>query len=101
MVGDNTEALTKLNQKPNQTRWDEMFSYIAANEQIEDVVVSGGDSYLLAPDQLWYIGTRLLEIPHVRNFRIATKGLCTSPSRTLGMFLNIFFFLVADQTDVL
>jgi lysine 2,3-aminomutase len=51
---------------------------------VQDVVLSGGDSYYLLPHQLRYIGDRLLDIPHVRRFRIATKGLCVSPSRTLG-----------------
>lgn len=35
------------------------------------------------PQHLYMIGSRLLEIPHVRRFRVATKGLCVSPSRTL------------------
>lgn len=46
-------------------------------------MVSGGDSYYLQPEQLRYIGDCLLAIPHIRRFRIATKGICISPSRTL------------------
>jgi lysine 2,3-aminomutase len=46
-------------------------------------VLSGGDSYYLSPDQLRFIGDSLLAIPHIRRFRIATKGICVSPSRTL------------------
>jgi lysine 2,3-aminomutase len=60
-----------------------MLQYIASNPSINDVVISGGDSYSLMPDHLRLIGNRLLATPHVRRFRIATKGLCVSPSRTL------------------
>jgi lysine 2,3-aminomutase len=60
-----------------------MLQYIASNPVINDIVISGGDSYSLMPHHLRLIGDRLLAIPHVRRFRIATKGLCVSPSRTL------------------
>lgn len=60
-----------------------MFSYIEANPQISDVVVSGGDSYYLQPEQLHAIGERLLSIPHIRRFRFATKGLAVCPMRIL------------------
>jgi lysine 2,3-aminomutase len=60
-----------------------MFQYIASNPIINDVVISGGDSYYLLPHHLRFIGDRLLAIPHIRRFRIATKGPCVSPSRTL------------------
>lgn len=60
-----------------------MLDYINSNPAIQDVVISGGDSYSLMPAHLSLICDRLLEIPHVRRFRIATKGLCVSPGRTL------------------
>lgn len=60
-----------------------MLAYITATPALQDIVVSGGDSYVLSPEQLRYIGDALLDIPHIRRFRIASKGLCFSPSRTL------------------
>ncbi|PSS22823.1 hypothetical protein M430DRAFT_135122 [Amorphotheca resinae ATCC 22711] len=82
-VGGNTDTVTKSSYKPIKARWDQALQYISDNEVIQDVVVSGGDSYYLQPDQLRYIGDRLLAIPHIRRFRLATKGLCVTPSRTL------------------
>ena len=46
-------------------------------------MISGGDSYYLSPEQLYYIGERLLAIPHIKRFRYATKGLAVCPSRIL------------------
>ncbi|KAH7410961.1 hypothetical protein BKA64DRAFT_570006 [Cadophora sp. MPI-SDFR-AT-0126] len=82
-VGGNTETVAKASLKPKLSRWNEMLEYIANTPAIEDVVISGGDSYSLAPHHLRIIGDRLLDIDHVRRFRVATKGLCVSPSRTL------------------
>ena len=48
-------------------------------------MISGGDSYYLSPEQLYYIGERLLAIPHVKRFRYATKGLAVCPSRILDL----------------
>lgn len=61
-----------------------MLEYIERTPVINDVVISGGDSYSLMPPHLGFIGDRLLDIPHIRRFRVATKGLCVSPNRTLG-----------------
>ena len=82
-IGANTPTVTKCALKATRRRWDAMLQYIASNPVINDVVVSGGDSYSLHPTHLRDIGDSLLAIPHVRRFRIATKGLCVSPSRTL------------------
>lgn len=82
-MGANTETVAKASLKPKLSRWNEMLDYIANTPVIQDVVISGGDSYSLAPHHLRMIGDRLLDIDHVRRFRVATKGLCVSPSRTL------------------
>lgn len=82
-VGANTSTVTKSSLKPQLPRWEAMLQYIASNPVINDVVISGGDSYSLMPHHLRLLGDRLLAIPHIRRFRIATKGLCVSPSRTL------------------
>ena len=60
-----------------------MFNYIERTPQLSDIVVSGGDSYYLAPEHLVSITERLLSIPHIRRIRIASKGLAVCPSRIL------------------
>ncbi|TVY82231.1 L-lysine 2,3-aminomutase [Lachnellula suecica] len=83
-VGGNTETVTKKRSaKPSKRRWDIIMQYIQDTPAIQDVVISGGDSYYLTPEQLTSIGERLLNIPHIRRFRFATKGLAVTPSRIL------------------
>ena len=60
-----------------------MFSYIGNSTSIQDVVVSGGDSFYLEPEQIIEIGERLLSIPHIRRLRFASKGMAVCPSRIL------------------
>ena len=69
--------------KPIRRRWDAMLEHIEAHPVIQDVVISGGDSYYLQPDHLTYIGERLLAMHNVKRFRFATKGLAVCPSRVL------------------
>lgn len=82
-VGADTESVSKKSVKPTRKRWDEVFAYIDSHPQIQDIVISGGDSYLLQPEHIKMIGERLIGIPHVRRFRFATKGLAVAPTRLL------------------
>lgn len=61
-----------------------MFAYIEAHPKISDVVVSGGDTYYLSALNLEFIGDRLLDIPHVKRIRFATRGLSVCPMRVLN-----------------
>jgi lysine 2,3-aminomutase len=82
-IGNETETVKKMRFLPTIKRWEPRFEYIAANPHLVDIVLSGGDSYLLDPEQVSYLGERLLSIPHIRRIRFATKGLAVSPSRML------------------
>lgn len=60
-----------------------MFEYIERTPAVQDVVVSGGDSYYLHADHLLLIGERLLSMPNIKRIRFATKGLAVCPSRII------------------
>ncbi|MGC9195725.1 MAG: KamA family radical SAM protein [Syntrophobacteraceae bacterium] len=76
--------------------------YIAANEQIVDVLLSGGDPLLMAEDRLHEILAKLREIKHVQIIRIGTRVPCALPgaitprlaamlSRFHPLYINIHF----------
>ena len=75
--------LEKLSLKANKDRWENIFAYIASRPELEDIVISGGDSYNLRDDQVREIGNRLLDIPHVRRMRFATKGPAVMPQKLI------------------
>ncbi len=82
-IGGNTESVDKLRFRNAPDNWKKAFAYIASRPEIEDVVISGGDAYMLVPDRLRLIGEILLEIPHVRRMRFASKGPAVMPMKIL------------------
>lgn len=75
--------MTKASLKPTRKRWEDAFAYIESQPGLHDIVVSGGDSYYLQPDQLRLIGERLISMPNIKRFRFASKGLAVAPMRVL------------------
>lgn len=82
-VGTNTEEVEKISLKASADRWDEIFRYISSRPELEDVVISGGDSYNLRADQIRHIGNTLLDMPNVTRMRFASKGLAVMPQKIL------------------
>jgi lysine 2,3-aminomutase len=82
-VGLNTSEVEKVSLKANSGRWDQAFAYIASRPELEDIVISGGDSFNLRADWIREIGTRLLNMPNIRRIRFASKGLAVMPQKVL------------------
>lgn len=83
-VGSDTDAVEKMKLTANLARWEQTFAYIASQPDLEDIVISGGDSYNLSAAHLQFIGERLLQMPNIRRLRYATKGLCVQPQKILS-----------------
>jgi lysine 2,3-aminomutase len=82
-VGIDTEEVEKFHLKVNAERWQKIFAYVQSRNELEDIVISGGDAYQLRAEQLAEIGEALLAIPHVRRMRFATKGPAVMPQKIL------------------
>jgi len=82
-VGVDTDEVEKVSLKATEDRWDSAFRYISERPELEDIVVSGGDSYQLKARQITLIGNRLLELPNIRRIRFATKGPAVMPMKLL------------------
>ena len=83
-VGSNTATAEKVSIKASRERWADIFKYLQDHKEVEDVVISGGDSYRLKASQIKEIGDELLKIDHIRRFRFATKGLAIMPMKILS-----------------
>ena len=81
LIGGSTETVEKETYGVNTARMEAAFEYIRNTPQIEDVVISGGDAFMLTSKQLTYIGESLLNIPHIRRIRFATKGVAIYPQK--------------------
>jgi lysine 2,3-aminomutase len=82
-VGVDTDEVEKVSLKATEERWERAFRYISERPELEDIVVSGGDSYQLKARQIRLIGNRLLELPNIRRIRFATKGPAVMPMKLL------------------
>lgn len=82
-IGPDTEEVDKISLAKTPAQWQQAFEYIAQRPELEDIVISGGDTYQLPPKNIELIGNALLDIPHVRRMRFATKGPAIMPMKII------------------
>ena len=82
-VGVDTDEVEKVSLKATEDRWARAFAYIKSRPELEDIVVSGGDSYQLKARQITLIGNALLDCDNVRRIRFATKGPAVMPMKLI------------------
>jgi lysine 2,3-aminomutase len=84
LVGNSVPQVTKLKfvAKPAD-RHGAMLDYLRAHPEVRDVVVSGGDVANMPFHQLEAFVGQLVEIPTVRDVRLATKALMGLPQHWL------------------
>jgi lysine 2,3-aminomutase len=80
-IGGDTEMVEKFKLSARMQRWDDAFAYIESRPELEDIVISGGDTYNLKAEHIQLIGERLLKMPNIRRIRYATKGLAVMPQK--------------------
>ncbi|MES2211905.1 MAG: KamA family radical SAM protein [Pseudomonadota bacterium] len=73
--------------------WDACLDYIRSHDEIEEVILSGGDPFTLSDAKLGYLAQRLGEIPHVQILRIHSRFPVVIPSRlTTGLLQALLQF---------
>lgn len=82
MIGE-----TDMNVKKSQLK--NAFEYIAFNKEIRDVLITGGDSFLLSNDTIEWILRELREIKHVEIIRFGTRTAVTLPQRISPELVSI------------
>ena len=60
---------------------DEGLRWIAEHEEIRDVLVTGGDPFILSDDKIEYVIRKLREIPHLEMIRFGTRTPIVLPHR--------------------
>jgi lysine 2,3-aminomutase len=83
-IGVDTDTVEKVQLKVSPERWEEGFEYIEQHPELEDIVISGGDTYNMPAKHLRNIGERLLKMDNIRRIRFATKGLAVMPMKVLS-----------------
>lgn len=84
LVGNDVPQVQKMRFKVTQPdRWKAMLEYLRATPSVRDVVVSGGDVANVPIAQLESFVSQLLDIPNIRDIRLASKGLMGMPQHWL------------------
>jgi lysine 2,3-aminomutase len=84
LVGNDTAQILKYKfEAKQQERWDAMLEYVRRTPSVRDVVVSGGDVANIPVKRLEAFVLGLLDIPSIRDIRLATKGLMGLPQHFL------------------
>jgi lysine 2,3-aminomutase len=84
LVGNDVPQVAKLKfQVPQKDRHQQILDYLRKTPAVRDVVVSGGDIANLHISQLEPFVSALLDIPNIRDIRLASKGLIGLPQHYL------------------
>src|SRR3984893_8554857 len=84
LVGNDVPQVVKLKfQIPQKDRYQQMLDYLRVTPSVRDVVVSGGDIANTPIASLESFVSQLMDIPNIRDIRLATKGLMAIPQHFL------------------
>ncbi len=84
LVGNDVPQVQKLRfHLPQPERWEKILEYLRQTPGVRDVVVSGGDIANVPIQQLEPFVSALLDIPNIRDIRLASKGLMGIPQHFL------------------
>jgi len=73
---------------PNKARWQPAIEYIAENNDITEVIFSGGDPLMANDNHLSWLMTQIEQIPHVTRLRIHSRLPVVIPQRITEELVN-------------
>ena len=68
---------------------DEGLKWIAEHPEVRDILITGGDPFLLSDDQLDYLIRKIREIPHVEMIRFGSRLPVVLPQRITPGLLKV------------
>jgi len=84
LVGNDVPQVEKVRfVTPQKDRYQQILDYLRRTDSVRDVVVSGGDIANLPITTLEPFVSALLDIEHIRDIRLASKGLAGLPQHYL------------------
>ncbi len=73
----------------SKAAYQEAIDYIASNDRIRDVLITGGDAFMLPNATLEWLLGKLDDIEHVKMKRLGTRVPVTTPQRVDDQLLDI------------
>lgn len=72
--------------QPDAAAWQDIIAYVAKDDSITEVILSGGDPLVLSDRRLAWLGEAISAIPHVRTIRFHTRLPIVIPQRVTAEF---------------
>lgn len=82
LVGVKTERM-------RTEQMDRVIAYVAGHSEVRDVLISGGDPFILSEDVLEYLLRGLRRIPHVEIIRLGTRTPVFLPQRITAELVDM------------
>jgi lysine 2,3-aminomutase len=84
----------ELGQDPDlfSSQFEKTFDYLKKNKEIEEIIFSGGDPFVLDNSKIKLYLERFLDLDHIKYVRFHTKFLTTIPSRFDRELLEVLKF---------
>jgi L-lysine 2,3-aminomutase len=73
---------------PASNQWQSALDYLARDQTISEVILSGGDPLTLTDDRLSGLAAALAAIPHIKRLRIHTRIPIVLPERIVDTLLD-------------
>ncbi|MCH4887170.1 KamA family radical SAM protein [Acidaminobacter sp. JC074] len=83
------KRLVGLSSEEINSRLDETIKYLSGHEEINNVLLSGGDSFCLTDEQIEAYLKGLTEIKHLNYIRFGTRSLVVYPERITDNLVSI------------
>ena len=74
---------------PNKQRWQHALDYIAKNQEITEVIFSGGDPLMASDEHLAWLVGQIERIPHVKRLRLHTRLPVVIPNRVTTTLVSL------------
>ncbi|NVJ57301.1 MAG: EF-P beta-lysylation protein EpmB [Vibrionaceae bacterium] len=67
--------------KGNKTTWQQSLDYLAQHDELNEVILSGGDPLMAKDDELQWLIDHIADIPHIKRLRIHSRLPVVIPAR--------------------
>lgn len=85
----NRKKIIDVDKTISEEEFKEFLDYILSNEEINSIVLSGGDPFILENETLNFYLSKIREIKHIKDIFIETKIPIALPSRIEQHLINI------------
>ena len=75
--------------KGNKATWQQSLDYLAQHDELNEVILSGGDPLMAKDDELRWLIDHIADIPHIKRLRIHSRLPVVIPARVTDELVSL------------